>query len=334
MSHLPSSGPANTAPYYTYSDSLIRRYGAKTYKITLSGGQTCPTRDGTFGPKKGWGGCSFCDVHGSASYFANLRKELPVRMQMEASVGAIKKRFKAEKFVAYFQSYTTTHEEIEEFKARYDEAVKFPGVVRLAVGTRPDCLPQEILELLGTYLDRVDVQLELGVQSLNDTVLDWFDRGHDSAAAIEALERALAFSRKLKAEGHVRELDVSAHLILGAPMETDKDLIHSARELSRIGVHGVKLHHLHVLKKTKLERRFKNNEFPLLTMEDYFHRAAVFLRHLDPQIVVHRTHGLAPHPEELVGPEWSLWKIHPVEEFKKWMHQRGWRQGDLALPRP
>jgi radical SAM superfamily enzyme len=99
-------------------------------------------------------------------------------------------------------------------------------------------------------------------------------------------------------------------------------------------VHGVKLHHLHVLKKTKLERRFKNNEFPLLTMEDYFHRAAVFLRHLDPQIVVHRTHGLAPHPEELVGPEWSLWKIHPVEEFKKWMHQRGWRQGDLALPRP
>ena len=318
------------APYYTYSESLIRRYGAKTYKITLSGGQTCPTRDGTFGPRKGWGGCSFCDVHGSASYFANLRKELPVRMQMEASVGAIQKRFKAEKFVAYFQSYTTTHEEINEFRARYDEAVKFPGVVRLAVGTRPDCLPDEVLDLLATYLDRVDVQLELGVQSLNNEVLEWFDRGHDAQTALDALERALNFSRALKEKGHERELDVSAHLIIGAPMETDADLIHTARELSRLGVHGVKLHHLHVLKKTKLEKRFNKGEFPLLSMEDYFHRAAVFLRHLDPGIVVHRTHGLAPHPEELVGPDWSLQKIYPVEEFKKWMHARGWRQGDLA----
>jgi radical SAM protein (TIGR01212 family) len=318
-----------SAPYLTYSESLIRKYGVKTYKITLSGGQTCPTRDGTFGPKKGWGGCSFCDVHGSASYFSNLRKELPVRLQMEAAAGAIQKRFKAERFVAYFQSYTTTHQEIEEFRHRYDEAVKFPGVVRLAVGTRPDCLPDEILELLATYLDRVDVQLELGVQSLNDTVLDWFDRGHDAAAAIAALERALTFSRECARRGLPKELDVSAHLILGAPMETEADIIHTAREMNRLGVHGVKLHHLHVLKKTKLERRYAKGEFTFLSMEDYFQRAALFLRHLNPDIVIHRTHGLAPHPEELVGPEWSGMKIHPVEELKKKMTLLGWRQGDL-----
>lgn len=319
-----------SGPYYTYSDSLIHRYGVKTYKLTLSGGSSCPTRDGTFGPKKGWGGCSFCDVHGSASYFSNLRKELPVRMQMDAAAGNIKKRFKAERFVAYFQSYTTTHQEIAEFKGRYDEAVAYPGVVRLAVGTRPDCLPDEVLELLATYLDRVDVQLELGVQSLNDTVLDWFDRGHDGAAAIEALERALKFSRRCQAEGREKILDVSAHLILGAPMETAEDIIHTARELSRIGVHGVKLHHLHVLKKTKLEKRFKAGEFPLLTREDYCEKAALFLRYLSPGIVVHRTHGLAPHPEELIGPDWSLQKTQPVEELKKLMLDRGWRQGDLA----
>jgi radical SAM protein (TIGR01212 family) len=317
------------APYYTYSQSLIRRYGVKTYKLTLSGGTSCPTRDGTFGPKKGWGGCSFCDVHGSASYFANLRKELPVRMQLDASAGAIKKRFKAEAFVAYFQSYTTTHEEIAEFKERYDQAVAYPGVVRLAVGTRPDCLPDEVLDLLATYLDRVDVQLELGVQSLSDEVLEWFDRGHDAQAAKDALKRALDYSRRLKAAGHSKELDVSAHMIIGAPMETDVQIAESARVLSEIGVHGVKLHHLHVMRKTKLERRFKNGEFPLMTMEDYFHKAAVFLRHLAPEIVVHRTHGLAPHPEELVGPEWSSQKIYPVDEFKKWMHAKGWRQGDL-----
>jgi uncharacterized protein len=269
-------------------------------------------------------------VHGSASYFANLRKELPVRLQMEAAAGAIRRRFKAKHFVAYFQSYTTTHEEIAEFKGRYDEAVAFPGVVRLAVGTRPDCLPDEVLELLAGYLDRVDVQLELGAQSLNDEVLEWFDRGHDSRAAVEALERALAFSRRCKERGLPKELDVSAHLILGAPMETEESLVHAARELSRIGVHGVKLHHLHVLKKTKLEKRFKAGEFPLLSQEDYFAKAALFLRHLSPEIVIHRTHGLAPHPEELVGPDWSVRKIQPVEQFKQWMLERGWRQGDLA----
>jgi radical SAM protein (TIGR01212 family) len=317
-------------PYLTYGQALQSRYGGKTYKLTLSGGQTCPTRDGTFGPRKGWGGCSFCDVHGSASYFANLRKELPVRMQMEAAASAVKKRFKAEHFVAYFQSYTTTHEEIAEFQKRYDEAIAFPGVVRLAVGTRPDCCPDEILDVLASYTDRVDVQLELGVQSLQDETLDFFERGHDAATALETLERALNYSRKLKASGAKHELDVSAHLIIGAPMEKPEHLIESARTLSRLGVHGVKLHHLHVLKKTKLEKRLKSGDFGLMTLEDYFERAAVFLRHLDKNIVIHRTHGLAPHPEELVGPAWSSQKLHPVEMFKKWMHERKWRQGDLA----
>jgi radical SAM protein (TIGR01212 family) len=317
-------------PYLTYGQALQSRYGGKTYKLTLSGGQTCPTRDGTFGPRKGWGGCSFCDVHGSASYFANLRKELPVRMQMEAAASAVKKRFKAEHFVAYFQSYTTTHEEIAEFQKRYDEAIAFPGVVRLAVGTRPDCCPDEILDVLASYTDRVDVQLELGVQSLQDETLDFFERGHDAATALATLERALNYSRKLKAAGAKFELDVSAHLIIGAPMEKPEHLIESARTLSRLGVHGVKLHHLHVLKKTKLEKRLKSGDFGLMTLEDYFERAAVFLRHLDKNIVIHRTHGLAPHPEELVGPAWSSQKLHPVEMFKKWMHERKWRQGDLA----
>ncbi len=316
------------APFTTYGESLARRYGGKTYKLTLSGGQTCPTRDGTFGPRKGWGGCSFCDVHGSASYFANLRRELPVRLQLEAAASAVKKRFKAEYFVAYFQSYTTTHEEIAEFRARYDEAVVFPGVVRLAVGTRPDCCPDEVLESLASYTDRVDVQLELGVQSLQDETLEFFERGHNAATAVEAVERALAVSRRLKACGTKGEFDVSAHLILGAPMEKPEHIVECARKFNQLGVHGVKLHHLHVLKKTKLEKRFKAGELPLLSLEEYFERAALFLRHLDPKIVIHRTHGLAPHPEELVGPAWTAQKIYPVEEFKRWMGERAWRQGD------
>jgi uncharacterized protein len=317
-------------PYLSYSDALKARYGGKTIKLTVSGGRTCPTRDGTFGPRKGWGGCSFCDQHGSASYFANLRRDLPVRLQLEAAADAVRKKMKAEHFIAYFQSYTTTHEEIEEFRVRYDEASKFPGVVCLAVGTRPDCLPESVLELLGSYLDRVDVQLELGVQSLNDSVLDWFDRGHDAATAIDGLERAMAASRKFAKEGRKGRLDVSAHLILGAPQETSEDRMRTAQELNRIGVHGVKLHHLHILKKTKLEARLKKGEFSLLSEEDYFNAAAEFLRHLNPSIVIHRFHGLAPHQNELVGPAWTSDKFGPADRFKSWMEVKGWRQGDSA----
>ena len=112
-------------------------------------------------------------------------------------------------------------------------------------------------------------------------------------------------------------------------MEKPENIIECARTLSRIGVNGVKLHHLHILKKTKLERRFKAGEFSLMSMEDYFERAALFLRHLSPNIVIHRTHGLAPHPDELIGPDWSSQKINPVEKFKVWMRDRGWKQGDL-----
>ena len=316
-----------TTPFRSYREALQEKYGAKTYKLTLSGGRTCPTRDGTFGPKKGWGGCSFCDVHGSASYFANEHKTLGVREQMEKASVAIRERYKAEKFIAYFQSYTTTHQEIEEYRMRYNEAVQFPDVVALAVGTRPDCLPEEVLELLCSYLDRVDVQLELGVQSLQDSVLDWFDRGHDAACAIDGLERALKRSRALAHLPH--RLDVSAHLILGAPMESDEDRVALAHQLNSIGVHGVKIHHLHILQKTKLAASFKKNEFKLLEMDDYLEKVAHFLRHLDPSIVIHRTHGLAPHPEELVGPAWTLWKAHPAEKLKVMMRERGWKQGDL-----
>lgn len=315
------------SPFLSYREALQARYNAKTYKLTLSGGRSCPTRDGTFGPKKGWGGCSFCDVHGSASYFANEHKAFPVRMQMEVAANAVRERYKAEKFIAYFQSYTTTHQEIEEYRHRYDDAVQFPGVVALAVGTRPDCLPNEVLDLLCTYLDRVDVQLELGVQSLQDEVLDWFDRGHDVACAVEALERALARSRSLSHLLH--RLDVSAHLILGAPMETPEDLVRTAGRLNSIGVHGVKIHHLHILKKTKLAARFAKQEFSLLEMDEYLEKVAFFIRHLDPSIVIHRTHALAPHPEELVGPAWSMWKAHPAEKLKVMMRERGWKQGDL-----
>lgn len=316
--------------FLSYAQFLKNRYGVPTYKLTLAGGRTCPTRDGSYGPKLGWGGCSFCDVYGSASYFSNANKAQPIAEQMESAAKAVREKHKAEKFIAYFQSYTTTHQEIAAFKSRYDEAVNFPGVVALAVGTRPDCLPEEVLDLLCSYLKSHDVILELGVQSFNDSVLNWFDRGHDVATAVDALERSLSRAREGEKDlGRAGAFHVCAHMIFGTPGETTEDLVYAAKKLNSLGVHGVKIHNLHVLKRTKLARRFSEEKFFLYGMEEFMERMAFFIRHLDPKIVIHRTHGVASHPEDLIAPDWSIMKARPAQYLRDLMIEKKWQQGDL-----
>ncbi len=319
-------------PYRTLNEHLQSRYGGKTYKLTVSGGVTCPTRDGTFGPKKGWGGCTFCDAFGSASYFARVRKELPVQEQLELAAEGIRRRFKAEKFIAYFQSYTTSHKEVEDFKKRYHEALSFPDLVAVDVATRPDCLPDEFLNLLPPLLKEKDVILELGVQSFNDETLEWYDRGHNRACAIDALKRSLALAKKLNKDSEQNpkgnKLDVIAHLIFGAPNETIQDLEDTAKILNEIGVQGVKIHNLHVLKRTKLAAMFKKNTFPIPTLEEYVAVVSHFLRHLDPEIIVHRIHGTPPKRDELIAPEWSKLRAYPAQQLQVFMKQHDFRQGD------
>lgn len=319
-------------PYRTLNEYLQSRYGGKTYKLTVSGGVTCPTRDGTFGPKKGWGGCTFCDAFGSASYFARTRKELPIQEQLEFAADGIRKRFKAEKFIAYFQSYTTSHKEIAEFKERYHAALNFPDLVAIDVATRPDCLPDEFLELLPPLLAEKDVILELGIQSFNDETLEWYDRGHDRASAIDALKRAVALANELNADTarnpRGNRLDVIAHLIFGAPNETIQDLEETAEILNEIGVHGVKIHNLHVLKRTKLAATYKKNPFPIPKLEEYVVMISHFLRHLNPEIIVHRIHGTAPKRDELIAPEWSNLRAYPAQQLQVFMERKGFRQGD------
>lgn len=330
-------------PYRTLNEHLQQRYGGRTYKLTVSGGVTCPTRDGTFGPKKGWGGCTFCDVFGSASYFARTRKELPIQEQLEFAAEGIRKRFKAQKFIAYFQSYTTSHREIAEFKERYHAALNFPDLVAIDVATRPDCLPNEFLELLPPLLKEKDVFLELGIQSFNDETLEWYDRGHDRNTAINALERAVAMAKKLNAEAEAdflrqlkqnepsakpNRMEVIAHLIFGAPNESIQDLEETAEILNEIGVDGVKIHNLHILKRTKLASTFRKNPFPIPKLEEYVVMISHFLRHLDPNIVVHRIHGTAPRRDELIAPDWSNLRAYPAQQLQEFMKKMKFQQGD------
>lgn len=323
--------PKKTAasPYRVLSEALQARYGARTYRLTLSGGRTCPTRDGSFGPKKGWGGCTFCDQYGSASFHSDIRKELSLAQQLEEAAAGVKKRFQAEKFIAYFQSYTTSYQEIDAFREHYKLASEFPGVVALAVGTRPDCIPDAFLEMLFSYLERTDIILELGVQSFHDPTLDWFDRGHDAQTAADGILRAQEFARRAQALGAKGNFDCVAHIILGSPLETEADLIAGAHRLNGLGVTGVKIHHLHILTKTKLAAQFRKDPFPLPTLEEYQEKVALYLRHLDPRIVVHRTHATAPRGDELVGPDWSHMRAYPSQRLRMAMQERGWQQGDL-----
>ncbi len=320
-------------PYRSLSEHLQKRYGGRTYKLTVSGGVTCPTRDGTFGPKKGWGGCTFCDDFGSASYFARNRKEFPIQEQLEFAAEGIRKRFKAEKFIAYFQSYTTSHAEIAEFKERYHAALSFPDLVAIDVATRPDCLPDEFLDLLPPLLVEKDVILELGIQSFNDESLEWYDRGHDRQCAIDALKRAVAMAESLNADRKRNpkgnKIEVVAHLIFGAPNETRKDIVETAKLLNELGVHGVKIHNLHILKRTKLASVYKKKPFPLPALPDYVELISHFLQHLDPQIVVHRIHGTAPSKNELIAPEWSNMRAYPAQQLQRFMLENSIQQGDL-----
>lgn len=338
MNRAFSASNSAASPYRALSDELKARYGARTYRLTLTGGRTCPTRDGTFGPRKGWGGCTFCDQYGSASFHADIRKELSLARQLEEAAAGVRARFNAEKFIAYFQSYTTTHAEIADYREKYKIAVGYPGVVALAVATRPDCLPDEFVEMLATYLDRVDVILELGVQSFHDPSLDWYDRGHDAECSRAAIRRTREIAEaalvKLREAGHpealagTRRFEIVAHMILGSPLETEAEVIAGARALNELGVDGVKIHHLHVLAKTKLAAELKRRPFPVPTLEDYQRIVALFLRHLDPRIVIHRTHATAPRGEEIIAPEWSYMRAYPSQRLRLWMLEQGWRQGD------
>ena len=314
------------APYRTLNEYLVHSYNERTYRLTVTGGKTCPTRDGTFGPKKGWGGCTFCDVYGSASFHSLKVKHLGVTEQLEAAAEGIRKRFRATKFIPYFQSYTTSIDEIAQYQEWYQLAAQFPNVVALAVATRPDCVPDQYLEMLLEFTDQLDVFLELGIQTFHEPTLDWFDRGHDGVCSIDAIRR---IQKMFASKSRQHRLDIVAHIIIGSPLEMNQDMIRNAEILNELGVEGVKVHHLHILTKTKLAAEYRKSPFPLLSLKEYEEQVSLFLRHLDPKIIIHRTHATAPRADELVGPAWSNMRAYPSQQLRMRMERLGETQGDL-----
>ncbi len=276
-------------------DELRRQFGCRVHKVPVHGGMTCPNRDGRLGT----GGCIYCGPGGSQAPGSD--PSLSVAEQLRIGMDRARRRFGARKFIAYFQPFTNTYAPVEQLAAQWQAAAQQKDIVGLSVGTRPDCLPEDVLELLAGFGETLPyLCLELGLQSVHDRTLKLLRRGHDFAAFQSAVFRARG-----------RGIPLCAHIILGLPGETLEDMLKTVRTLLEMDVEGIKLHHLHVLKDTPLAAAYAKGEMVLMSMTDYIEVVVEILRLVSGRMVIHRLMGEAPR-EHLVAPEWTTRKQEVV----------------------
>ena len=291
----------NPMRYNIYSEHLRERYGAKVYKLPVSLPVTCPNRDGTCGS----GGCVFCGEIGAG--YENLPASMTVEMQIAANRIHIAAKYKAKKFIPYFQNFSNTYLPILQLKQYIEEACQ-EDVVSIALATRPDCVNDEYLEMLAevSASKGVDISIELGLQTVNYHSLQKINRGHTLAEFIDAVLRIKRY-----------KMEVCAHIILNLPWDDELDVIESAKILSAMGVDQVKLHALYIVKNTQMADWYQNGEISLISKEEYIERVVTFLEYLDPSIIIQRLIGRAPESNTvLVNWNNSWWKIKDeIDEF-------------------
>ena len=300
--------------YHDLNSHLRARFGVRVQKISVDAGFSCPNRDGTLGT----GGCAYCNARGSGT--GAHARGLSVSQQIEAGKTAMTRRYKARRFIAYFQAFSNTHAPVDRLRAVYREALEVDGVVGLSIGTRPDCVGEPVLELLQELARERLIWLEIGLQSACDRTLERIGRGHDTACFLRAVAAA-----------HARGLPVCAHVILGLPGEGPADMRRTAETLAGAAIDGVKLHQLYVVRGTRLETLYRRGELRCLAQDEYVAAAVDFLERLPATAVVQRLTG-DPQPEELVAPAWSLDKAGTLSRLQAELERRDTFQGRLCAP--
>jgi uncharacterized protein len=301
---------ADSRPRYrSLSAWLKSRFGETVRKITLDAGLGCPNRDGTIGV----GGCLYCNPRGSGTGALSLG--MSVGRQVEKGIDVLSRRFRCRKFIAYFQSFTNTHAPLDKLEKIYREALTRPEIVGLAVGTRPDCVPEEVLDLMAELAGKRLVWIEYGLQSVHRRTLELINRGHGPEVFFRAVERTRA-----------RGLHVVVHLILGLPGEAQEDMEETARAVVEAGAQGVKLHPLYVIRGTGLEAMYKRGDYKCLSEQAAQDATLGVLEVLHPDTVIHRLTS-DPHPEELVAPLWMLDRGGVRVRWEKAIEERDLRQG-------
>lgn len=297
-------------PYGRY---LRERFGCRVHKVSVDAGFTCPNRDGTISYK----GCIYCQPR---SFTPGLAAPgLSIKEQIERGQQALRRRYGAQKFIAYFQPYTNTYAPLERLKSIYDEAISCRDIVGISVATRPDCVQDPILDLLAYHSKKLLVAVEFGLQSANDETLRLINRGHSFAQFKDAAQRAKA-----------RGLEVCAHVIIGLPGESARDVIFTSESISSCGVDGAKLHALQVVKGAPLQELYESGGLRLLELGEYASRVADFLEYLSPGIFIHRLVSESA-PGYLIAPTWSADKRAALAAIEEELKRRDSHQGKHAF---
>ena len=299
-------------PYNDLNTYYKKLFGCRVQKITIDAGFSCPNRDG----KLSKSGCIYCNNKGSGTGF--FEKGFSITQQLNRGKKFLSKRYKAKKFIAYFQSFSNTYAPVYKLKQCYDEALSVKDVVGISIGTRPDCVDSSILNLLQNYSKNYLVWIEYGLQSAHNKTLSLINRGHD----FECFKKTVFETKK-------RGINICVHIILGLPGENKSHMLETAKIIADMGIEGIKLHLLYVIKGTKLEQLYKAGVYSCMQQKEYVQIACDFLELLPKNMIIHRLTG-DPHPDELVAPLWSMRKNETISLIIKKMKERKSRQGKFA----
>ncbi|EUJ43444.1 TIGR01212 family radical SAM protein [Listeria riparia] len=279
--------------YHTWNYCLREHFGYKVFKVALDGGFDCPNRDGT----AAHGGCTFCSVAGSGDFAGDRVDDL--QTQFHTIKEKMHTKWKDGKYMAYFQAFTNTHAPVAELREKYESVLSEPGVVGLSIATRPDCLPDDVVDYLAELNDRIYLWVELGLQSAHNETGVLINRAHDYDCYVEGVAKL-----------HARGIRVCTHIINGLPRETPEMMMQTVQKVVESGVAGIKIHLLHLLKGTPMVQQYQNGELKFLTKDDYVSLVCDQLEILPPEMVIHRITGDGAI-DDLIGPIWSLnkWEV-------------------------
>ena len=300
--------------YTTWNDYLRDNFGEKVFKVPIDAGFDCPNRDGTVAH----GGCTFCSVSGSGDMI--VAPEEPIPVQVEKEIEFLHQKWPGvKKYIAYFQNFTNTHGPVEVLRERFEQAVDRPDIVGINIGTRPDCLPDDVLDYLSELNERMTVWVELGLQTTYQKTSDLINRAHDYQTYLDAVAN-------LRARGML----VCVHLINGLPGETQDMMVENVRRVvADSDIQGIKLHLLHLMTGTRMQRDFHQGDLQLMAFDDYVNVICDQLEIIPKEISIHRLTGDAPR-EMLIGPMWSLKKWEVLNAIDAELERRNVFQGDKA----
>jgi len=299
----------NKKRYYDLKSFWLNRFGRRVYKLQIDAGFTCPNRDGTVST----GGCIYCDGRGS-----RLRQVGPlpsVAEQIRRGKEYYKKHRNAGKFIAYFQTFTNTYAQIEKLKELYDEALAEEDVIGLSVGTRPDCVPDGIIDLFQDYTRERHIWLELGLQSIHEKTLRFINRGHSAATFLDALHRLSGSN-----------IHICTHIIVGLPGETREDILETARAIATLPIHGIKIHSLLALKGTVIGDLYEKGEITMFSRDDYITIVCDILEILPPEMVIQRLTADG-YRDIFIGPKWAVNKMEVLNAIDRELDRRNTYQG-------